>query len=123
MNTRKNNEFFHVYILVSESDKNLIKIGKANNLNRPRSFSRMGYAGKDDWYQVVSFPMGSDHEAIALESFIIAKLSNQGYKIPRVSWKNLINGKPSYADECFSCSVGHAIEIANEMSGVLQKYL
>ncbi|WP_304524966.1 GIY-YIG nuclease family protein [Halomonas sp. I5-271120] len=123
MSRRKANQYFHVYILVSEGEENVVKVGKANNLSRTRSLARMGYAGKDDWLHIASFPMNSNHEALALESLVIAKLSNQGHKLPRVSWKNLINGKPSYADECFSCSAEHAIAVASDMATLLEQHL
>ena len=123
MSRRKSNQYFHVYILVSQDSEGLVKVGKANNLSRTRSLARMGYAGKIDWIHVASFPMNSNHEAIALESLIIAKLSNQGHKLARMSWKNRINGKNSYADECFSCSSDHAIAVANEMASILDQYI
>ena len=123
MNRRKSNQYFHVYILVSQESEDLIKVGKANNLSRTRSLARMGYAGRGDWTHIASFPMNSDHEAIALESLVIAKLSNQGHKLPRMSWTNRINGKPSYADECFSCSSSHAITVANEMASLLEQHI
>ena len=123
MNRRKSNQYFHVYILVSQESEDLVKVGKANNLSRTRSLARMGYAGRGDWTHIASFPMNSDHEAIALESLVIAKLSNQGHKLPRMSWTNRINGKPSYADECLSCSSSHAITVANEMASLLEQHI
>ena len=123
MSRRKSNQYFHVYILVSQKAGGLVKVGKANNLSRTRSLARMGYAGRGDWMHVASFPMNSNHEAIALESLMIAKLSNQGHKIPRISWTNRINGKASYADECFSCSSDHAITVAHEMASLVEQHI
>lgn len=123
MNKKKFNHYYHVYILISRSGRNLVKVGKANNLSRVRSLSRMGYAGRNDWQHMASFPTNSNGEAIALESLIGAKLANQGYKLPRISWKNLINGKASYADECFSCSPDHAISVAEEMATLMVKHV
>ena len=123
MSRRKSNQYFHVYILVSQKAGGLVKVGKANNLSRTRSLARMGYAGRGDWMHVASFPMNSNHEAIALESLMIAKLSNQGHKIPRISWTNRINGKASYADECFSCGSDHAITVADEMASLVEQHI
>lgn len=123
MTRRKANQYFHVYILVSQSSESVVKVGKANNLSRTRSLARMGYAGRRDWSHIASFPMNSNHGALALESLVIAKLSNQGYKLPRMSWTNLINGKPSYADECFSCSAEHAITVANHMASLIEQHI
>ena len=123
MTKRSANQYFHVYILVSQGSENLVKVGKANNLSRTRSLARMGYAGRDDWSHIASFPMSSNHEALALENLVIAKLANQGHKLSRMSWTNLINGKPSYADECFSCSAEHAITVANDMASLLEQHL
>lgn len=123
MEKKKFNQYFHVYILVSKVGESLVKVGKANNVGRTRALARMGYAGRSDWLHLVSFPMKSNHDAIALESLIIAKLSNHGYKVPRMSWTNLINEKPSYADECFSCSAEHAISVAKEMAQVLEEHV
>lgn len=123
MTRRKANQYFHVYILVSQSGESVVKVGKANNLSRTRSLARMGYAGRHDWSHIASFPMNSNHEALALESLVIAKLSNQGHKLPRMSWTNLINGKPSYADECFSCSAEHAITVSNEMALLIEQHI
>lgn len=123
MSKRKSNQYFHVYVLVSQGDKALVKVGKANNLRRTRSLARMGYAGRSDWQHIASFPANSNDDALALESMINARLSNQGHKLSRMSWKNLINGKPSYADECFSCTPEHAILVANNMAYLLEQYI
>lgn len=123
MGKRKSNKYFHVYILVSEKEKGLIKVGKTNNLRRTRHLARMGYGGRSDWEHVVSFPLQSNHDALALESLVNAKLSNQGYKVPRMSWVNLINEKLSYADECFTCSKEHAIDVVHKMAGVIQSHI
>ena len=109
------NEHFHAYVLASKSS-GMVKVGKANNLRRTISLARMGYAGASDWMHLASFPVVSNHEAVALESMIIARLSNQGHKLPRLQWVNLINNRPSFADECFSCPSEHAISIACQMS-------
>lgn len=119
MRKRKANEYFHVYVLVSAKNEDLIKVGKANNLLRAHHLARMGYAGRTDWMHVATFPLDSNHNALALESLINAKLSNQGYKVPRMSWVNLINKRESYADECFSCTKEHAIAVANQMADVI----
>lgn len=119
---RKANEYFHVYILVSKQEECLLKVGKTNNLKRTRHLARMGYAGRSDWEHVASFPVKTSHDALALESLINAKLTNQGYKLPRVSWRNLVNEKLSYADECFTCSKEHAISVADSMAGVVQDH-
>ena len=123
MSRRKSNQYFHVYILISQGSEHLVKVGKANNLSRTRSLARMGYAGRRDWMHVASFPMKSNYAAIALESLVIAKLSSQGHKLSRMSWTNRINGKPSYADEGFSCSSDHAITVANEMAYLLEEHI
>ena len=117
MAKRLANGHFHVYILASQSI-GMVKVGKANNLRRTISLARMGYAGATDWVHLASFPVSSNQEAIALESMIIARLSNQGYKLPRLQWANLINSRPSFADECFTCPSEHAISIACQMSEV-----
>lgn len=122
MNKRFANEHFHVYVLASES-RGMVKVGKANNLTRTKSLARMGYAGASDWMHLASFPVSSNHEAIALEGMVIARLSNQGHKLPRLSWTNLINSRPSFADECFSCNAEHAISIAREMSEVFHVHV
>lgn len=67
MSRRKSNQYFHVYILVSQDSDQLVKVGKANNLSRTRSLARMGYAGKGNWMHIASFPMNSNHEARPLE--------------------------------------------------------
>ena len=123
MRKRKANEYFHVYVLMSEKAGEMVKVGKANNLSRTRHLARMGYAGRSDWVHIASFPMKSNHDALALESLINAKLSNQGYKIPRMSWTNLMNQRKSYADECFTCSKEHAISVANEMADVVNSHV
>ena len=84
MSRRKSNQYFHVYILISQGSEHLVKVGKANNLSRTRSLARMGYAGRRDWMHVASFPMKSNYAAIALESLVIAKLSSQGHKLSRM---------------------------------------
>lgn len=112
------NEHFHVYVLASES-RGMVKVGKANNLNRTVALARMGYADASDWVHMASFPVFSNHEAVALESMVIARLSNQGYKLPRLQWTNLTNRRPSFADECFSCPAEHAISVACQMSETL----
>jgi hypothetical protein len=117
MTKRLANQHFHVYVLASRS-RGMVKVGKANNLRRTISLARMGYAGASDWVHIASFPLFSNHEAIALESMIIARLSNQGYKLPRLQWTNLINSRSSFADECFTCSSEYAISIACQMSAV-----
>lgn len=123
MSRRKSNQYFHVYVLASQESGNLVKVGKANNLTRTRSLARMGYADRGDWTHIASFPVNSNHEALALESLVIAKLSNQGHKLPRMPWTNRINGKPSYADECFSCSSEHAIAVADEMAVLIAQHI
>jgi hypothetical protein len=122
MKKRLANEYFHVYVLASESG-GMVKVGKANNLSRTVSLGRMGYAGASDWVHLATFPMPSDHEALALESMVIARLCNQGYKLPRLRWTNLINRRPSFADECFICPAEHAICVACQMSEVLNGYV
>ena len=109
---------YHVYILFS-STLQWVKVGKSNNTRRTIDLARMGYAGAEDWAHMASFPVQSDHEAIALESMIISRLSHKDFKIPRQEWINKINGRRSYADECFSCSVDQAISIACHMLTVL----
>lgn len=96
----------------------MVKVGKSNNRSRTSSLARMGYAGRSDWKHVATFPVRSNHDALALEALIIAKLSNQGYRVPRMAWINLINEKLSYADDCFTCSIEHAIKVAHEMADV-----
>ena len=123
MKQRKANEYFHVYILASNQHDRLLKIGKTNNLRRTKHLTRMGYAGRCDWTHVASFPVQSSQDALALESMIIAKLTNQGQREPRMPWINLINERLSYADECFTCSVDHAISVALEMSEVVQAHV
>lgn len=101
----------------------MVKVGKSNNRSRTVSLGRMGYAGASDWVHMATFPVASNHEAYALENMIIARLCNQGHKLPRLKWTNLINSRPSLADECFSCSAQHAIAVAEEMSTVLLKHV
>jgi hypothetical protein len=122
MNKRLANEHFHVYVLSSDS-RGMVKVGKANNLKRTTSLARMGYAGASDWLHVASFPVSSNHEAIALEGMVIARLSNQGHKLPRLRWTNLTNDRPSFADECFSCTAEHAIAVARMMSEVFHVHV
>lgn len=122
MNKRPSNEHFHVYVLASES-RGMIKVGKANNVRRTISLAQMGYAGAPDWKHLASFPVASNHEAIALESMIIARLCNEGHKLPRLPWINLINNRPSFADECFSCTADHAISIAYKMSEIFDGFV
>lgn len=120
---KSHNEHYHVYILFSPSDKGLVKVGKANNITRVKALVRMCYANRADWRQIASFPVNSDHDALALEAMINAKLSNQGLKIPRTPWINRINGRPSYADECFSCEPDHAVSVAHKLSEALQVHI
>lgn len=123
MSKKKANEYFHVYILVSKQQKGLLKVGKTNNLRRTKHLARMGYAGRSDWTHVASFPVQSSQDALALESMVNAKLTNQGQRVPRMPWINLINSKRSYADECFNCSVEHAISVALKMSELVQTHI
>ncbi len=87
MNREKFNRNYHVCVLVSRTGQNLVKVGKANNLSRVRAFSRMGYADRNDWEHMASFPMSSNGEAIAIERLIAAKLANQGHRLSRMAWK------------------------------------
>jgi len=119
MKKRKYNEYFHVYVLTSEEPGCLLKVGKANNLSRIPHLVRMKYAGRNDWVHVASFPVASNLDALALEILVHAKLSNQGYKVPRMPWVNRINKRKSYADECFSCSKEHAISVATDMAHIV----
>jgi hypothetical protein len=104
-------------------DEPWIKVGKTNNLKRTKDLIRMGYGGRDDWEHIATFPTISNHDANALEGLVIAELANKNLRLRRLSWVNLINGKDSYADECFRCSPESAIETAIRMSWVINKYL
>ncbi|NYT70466.1 GIY-YIG nuclease family protein [Pusillimonas noertemannii] len=114
---RSYNQYFHVYILSTEDGK-MIKVGKANNTQRTRHLARMGYAGFKDWVHVATFPMCSDHAATALEAMLISRLASAEYRVPRISWENQLNGRKSYADECFRCDAYRAIQAALELSQV-----
>jgi hypothetical protein len=114
--------FYHVYILRS-IDRNMVKVGKANNLFRVKALAGMRYGGASDWQQIVSFPLQSDHAALALEAMINARLSDQGHKIPRFSWVNYLNKRPSFADECFQCDLTHALAVAQEMAAVFDSHV
>lgn len=120
--TRAYNQYFHVYILSTETGK-MIKVGKANNTYRTRHLARMGYAGFTDWIQVATFPMSTNHAAIALESMLISRLADANHQISRMSWTNLQNGRDSYADECFSCGADLAIQAAQELSQVYSEHV
>ena len=109
---------FHVYILHSKATQ-MIKVGKTRGFARHAALARMGYAGANDWSLCATFVVDSNHEALALESMVIAHLSNRQYKVPRLQWVNLINQRPSFADECFSCTVDIAVEAANAMLEIL----
>lgn len=113
---------FHVYILTSKL-RSIVKVGKANSKRRTLALIRMGYADATGWKHVASFPVLSDSEAVALESMIIARLDQKGMKVPRLQWTNLVNGRPSLADECFQCTVDEAIETAEQMLNVLRKHV
>ena len=105
---------FHVYVLASDSLA-LVKIGKSNNDRRIPALVAMCYGGAEDWRQVKVFPVNSNQAAVAVESMVHARLSNEGFRRSRFQWKNRKNGRPSYADECFTCSPEHAISVGEHM--------
>jgi len=78
----------------------------------------MQYASAKDWIQIATFPVDSSHAATAIESMAISRLTNQGFNKGRVQWINPLNNRESWADECFSCEVEHAISVVHEMAGV-----
>lgn len=122
--SRKQNQYFHVYILVSESDPHMVKVGKANNLKRPAYFREAGYAGVSDWQQVVTIATDSNEAAFAIESMIKAKLYNEGYLRPKIIWNDLkIPGRRVGATECFNCHIDHAIELGVRMADIYEKHI
>ncbi|WP_153042003.1 GIY-YIG nuclease family protein [Xanthomonas floridensis] len=109
----------HVYILASES-QGLVKVGKSNNARRVPHLIEMCYGGAEDWRQVGIFSLASNHAAVAVESMIHARLANQGFRRGRFPWLNRLNNRPSFADECFTCSAEHAISTSEHMVSVYQ---
>jgi len=121
---RKSNEYFHVYILCSESNQQFVKVGKANNLKRVPYFSEAGYAGITDWIQVLTLVVNSNHAALALEAMISSKLNNLGYALPKIFWDDLkVEGRRVGATECYNCHVNQAIDVGVEMADVYDKYI
>lgn len=118
------NQKFHVYILRSESNPQMVKVGKANNLKRVPYFNKAGYAGVTDWAQVFSLPTDSNESALALESMICAKLASQGYLRPKIMWDDLTKpGRRVGATECYCCHIDHALRVANEMARVHREFV
>lgn len=121
---RKFNEYFHVYILASKSNRNLIKIGKTNNLKRVPYFNQVGYAGVTDWTQVLTLPVHSNHSALALEAMICSKLTNLGYSLPKIFWDDLkVEGRRVGATECYDCHVDEAINVGVQMADIYDTYI
>lgn len=120
----KANEHFHVYILRSESDAQMVKIGKANNFKRAPYFKKAGYAGVTDWIQVKTFPTNSNESALALEGMICAKLASQGFLRPKIMWNDLTKpGRIVGATECYCCHIDHALSVATEMARVHAEFV
>lgn len=123
-NKRKSNEYFHVYILCSNSNNRFVKVGKANNLKRVPYFNEAGYAGVTDWVQVLSLISDSNHSALSLEAMISSRLNNLGYAHPKIFWNDLkVEGRRVGATECYNCHVDQVIDIAVEMADVYYKYI
>ena len=121
---RKPNEYFHVYILCSESNPQFVKVGKANNLKRVPYFNEAGYASITDWIQVFTLVSSSNHAALALEAMISSNLNNLGYGLPKIFWDDLkLEGRRVGATECYSCHVNSAIGIAVAMADVYSEYI
>lgn len=108
---------YHVYILASDV-RGLVKIGKSNNAKRVPSLVKMGYGGAEDWRQVITLSVDSNHAALAVEGMIHARLANQGFRCTRFSWVNRLNNRQSFADECFTCSAEHAVAVGEHMLAV-----
>jgi len=120
----KKNKHFHVYVLQSESNPYMVKIGKANNLKRPMYFGEAGYAGITDWKQAVTIITDSNEAAYAIEAMIKAKLYNQGFLMPKIMWDDLKKpGRRVGATECFSCHVDYAIQLGIEMADIYKEHI
>ncbi|WP_372360518.1 GIY-YIG nuclease family protein [Xanthomonas axonopodis pv. poinsettiicola] len=106
-----------MYVLASQSQA-LVKVGKSNNAKRVPALVAMCYGGADDWLHVRSFAVDSNQAAIAVESMIHARLANQGFRRDRFPWVNRLTTRPSFADECFTCTPEHAIKVGEHMVSV-----
>lgn len=121
---RKYNTYYHVYILCSRSNQNMVKVGKSNNLKRAPDLNNYGYAGVTDWEQKITLLVASNEAAFALESMINVKLSNQGYLRPKIMWDDLKKpGRNVGAKECYKCHIDHAINVGIEMAEIYEKYV
>ena len=102
----------------------MIKVGKSNNLKRVPSFNLMGYAGITDWEQQLTLLVDSNEAALAIESMINAKLSNQGYLRPKIMWDDLNKpGRRVGATECYKCDIEHAINTGIKMAEVYDEFI
>lgn len=118
------NEYFHVYILSSEANPHMVKVGRTNNLKRALYFSEAGYAGVTDWQQMVTFLVDSNEAALALESMINAKLTNQGFRRPKIMWDDVtIPGRRAGATECYCCHIDHAVAVGVEMARIYDDFV
>jgi hypothetical protein len=121
---RKYNSYYHVYVLSSRSNQNMVKVGKSNNLKRAPDLNNYGYAGVTDWEQKVTLLTDSNASALALESMINVKLSNEGYLRPKIMWDDLKKpGRRVGATECYNCHVDHAINVGIDMADIYEKYV
>lgn|SRR5690554_2859664 len=121
---RKYNSYYHVYILCSRNNPNMVKVGKANNLKRAPDLNNYGYAGITDWEQKITLLAHSNESALAIESMIHAKLTNQDYLIPKIMWDDLKKtGRRVGATECYNCHINHAISVGIEMAEVYGKFV
>jgi hypothetical protein len=121
---KKSNQIYHVYILYSASQPNMVKVGKANNLKRVPYFNLAGYAGITDWIQALSIPTSSNEAALAIEAMIAAKLINHGYKREKIMWSDLlVKDRIVGATECYNCTVDYAIAEAISMANLYFEYI
>jgi hypothetical protein len=102
----------------------MVKVGKSNNLKRAPDLNNYGYAGVTDWEQKVTLLTDSNASALALESMINVKLSNEGYLRPKIMWDDLKKpGRRVGATECYNCHVDHAINVGIDMADIYEKYV
>lgn len=105
-------------------DAQMVKVGKANNLNRIPYFNEAGYANVTDWEHALTLLVESNEAALALESMINAKLTNQGYKLAKIMWNDLkVPNRRVGATECYNCHIDHAIEAGINMSNIYHSFV